>query len=85
VVQESVTVNNLPAGSSNSLRAVCPSGYKVIAGGFAGTPGQTQGYQSYPVASIVNGPLDAWRAAYVNPTNAPASGGFSTYAICVLD
>jgi hypothetical protein len=78
-------VPSLAPGASGSLTAVCPTGFVVIAGGFAGTPGATQAYQSRPVNSLVNGPDDSWRAAYVNPSNSTVSGGFTTYAVCVPD
>jgi hypothetical protein len=56
----------------------------VISGGFAGTPGATKGFQSRPWSTaLANGAFDAWRAAYVNPSSSTASGGFTTWAICV--
>jgi hypothetical protein len=85
VVSQNVNVDNLPPGSSNSLTANCPANHIVVAGGFAGTPGVTQGYQSRPWSTLGNGVFDAWRAAYVNPSSVTASGGFTTWAICVPD
>jgi hypothetical protein len=85
VVEESVNVTNLAPGASNSLTANCPNGTVVVSGGFAGGPGILQGFQSRPYQTLINGPYDAWRAAYVNPTGSPVSGGFTTYALCAPD
>jgi hypothetical protein len=85
VVEESVSVTDLAPGASNSLTANCPNGTVVVSGGFAGGPGILQGFQSRPYQTLINGPYDAWRAAYVNPTGSPVSGGFTTYALCAPD
>jgi hypothetical protein len=83
IVDRFVSVQNLPAGNSLELMTTCPNGYLAIGGGFAGTPGATQAYQSRPDSSTLNGPLNAWKNAFVNPSNATAFGGMRTYAVCV--
>jgi hypothetical protein len=83
VVSETVQVTNLGPGSSNVLNATCPTGYVVIAGGFAGTPGATQAFQSRPTTAFNSSSYTIWQARYVNPSNTTVSGGFTTYAICV--
>jgi hypothetical protein len=85
VVEEFVSVPSLGAGQSLVLSATCPSDHLAIAGGFAGTPGALQAFQSRPDSSSLNGPLDSWTARFVNPSNATVSGGMTTFAICVPD
>lgn len=73
----------LPPGSSSAAWADCPTGYTILTGGFAGTPGATQAYQSYPTRiSGSTGPLNRWRAAFVNPSASSQSGGMIIYAVC---
>lgn len=74
---------SLPPGASQGYWATCPTDHLVIAGGFSGTPGVTQAYQSYPASNLGSGePNNQWRAAFVNPSATTQTGGMTVYAIC---
>ncbi|HMT06199.1 MAG: collagen-like protein [Solirubrobacterales bacterium] len=75
--------SNLPPGASFALWADCPGSKTVVSGGFAGGPGTTQAYQSYPSSTQIGGtPLDRWRIAVYNPSASNQSGNVSVYALC---
>ncbi|MDQ2622329.1 MAG: hypothetical protein M3Y45_04730, partial [Actinomycetota bacterium] len=82
IVETNIEVT-LPPGSSQATSATCPAGYVVIGGGFAGSPGVTQAYQSYPRSSVTGQAANQWRVAAVNPSGATVTGGIGAYAICV--
>lgn len=75
--------SNLSPGASFSIWADCPGSKTVVSGGFAGGPGTTQAFQSYPSSTQISGtPLDRWRVAVYNPSASNQSGNVSVYALC---